>query len=211
MADISQAMQAKSDQLNALDIIGSPLVVKIRAVDYKQGRDQPVWVYFDGDNNRPWKPSKGMIRVLCGAWGTETDAWLGRYARLEYEPSVVYAGKEVGGVWVKAMSDIPEKGMMFSLAINRSKRIPFPVDYLKVEVKPYPQDKFAAGLDAMVNAMRSGKMSLQQVIAQCQKTGQLTHEQIKQLEDSAPIEEEGHPNEPQPTAQDTTTDEDEGI
>lgn len=197
MADITQAMQAKSDQTNALDIMGAPLIVKVRAVDYKQGREQPVWVYYDGDNNRPWKPSKGMIRVLCGAWGTETDLWIGRYARLEYEPSVMYAGKEVGGIWIKAMSDIPEKGLAFSLAINRSKRIPFPVEHLKVEVKPYPQDKFDAGLDAMVNAMQTGKMSLPQVIAQCQKTGQLTPEQIKTLEQNAPIEDEGHPDEPQ--------------
>lgn len=197
MADISQAMQAKSDQLNALDIIGSPLVIKVRGVDYKQGREQPVWVYFDGDNNRPWKPSKGMIRVLCGAWGTETDAWIYRYARLEYESSVVYAGKEVGGIWVKAMTDIPEKGMMFSLAINRSKRIPFPVEFLKVEVKAYPQDKFDTVKQAMIDAMQSGKMTLPQVIAQCQKTGQLTAEQLRVLEQNAPIEEEGHADEPQ--------------
>ena len=197
MADISQAMQAKSDQLNALDIIGAPLIIKVRAVDYKQGREQPVWVYFDGDNNRPWKPSKGMIRVLCGAWGTETDAWIGRHARLEYESSVMYAGKEVGGIWVKAMSDIPAKGMMFSLAINRSKRIPFPVEYLKVEPTMYPQDKFDSVKQAMIDAMQSGKMTLPQVIAQCQKTGQLTPEQIKTLEQNAPIEDEGHPDEPQ--------------
>lgn len=211
MVDITQAMQAKSDQLNAMDIIGSPLVIKVRGSDYKQGRDQPLWIYFDGDNNRPFKPSKGMIRVICGAWGTETDNYIGRHMRLEYEPSVVYAGKEVGGVWIKAMSDIPEKGMMFSLAINRTKRIPFPVDYLKVEVKPYPQDKFDTVKQAMIDAMQSGKMSLPQVIAQCQKTGQLTPEQLKVLEQNAPIEDEGHPNEPQPTAQESTTDEDEGI
>lgn len=211
MADISQAMQAKSDQLNALDIIGAPLIIKVRAVDYKQGREQPVWVYFDGDNNRPWKPSKGMIRILCGAWGTETDAWIGRHARLEYEPSVMYAGKEVGGIWVKAMTDIPEKGMMFSLAINRSKRIPFPVEHLKIEVKPYPQDKFDSGLAAMVGAMQSGKMTLPQVIAQCQKTGQLTPEQIKTLEQNAPIDEEGHPDEPQQPAAGNQPTQHEGI
>ena len=39
MVDITQAMQAKSDQTNALDIIGAPLIIKVRAVDYKQGRE----------------------------------------------------------------------------------------------------------------------------------------------------------------------------
>ena len=49
----------------------------------------------------------------------------------------------------------------------------------------------------MIDAMQSGKMTLPQVIAQCQKTGQLTPEQIKTLEQNAPIEDEGHPDEPQ--------------
>lgn len=197
MVDITRAMQAKSDQTNALDIVGAPLIIKIRAVDYKDGREQPVWIYYEGDNNRPWKPSKGMIRVLGFAWGTETDPWIGRYAQLEYEPSVVYAGKEVGGIWVKAMTDIPEKGLMLSLAVSRNKRIPFPVKHLKVEVKAYPQDKFDSVKQAMIDAMQSGKMTLPQVIAQCQKTGQLTPEQLKVLEQNAPIEEEGHADEPQ--------------
>lgn len=206
MVDITQAMQAKSDQLNALDIVGAPLVIKVRAIDFQKGREKPLWIYYDGDNNRPYKPSTGMIRIICGCWGTESDNYIGRHMRLEYEPSVVYAGKEVGGIWIKAFSDIPEKGKMLSLRLNRNKTIPFPVEHLKVTPSVYPQEKFDAGLAAMVGAMQSGKMTLPQVIAQCQKTGQLTPEQIKTLEQNAPIDEEGHPDEPQqPAAGDQLT------
>ena len=188
MANISEAMEAKSDQLNALDIVGAPRIIRVRAVDYKKGRDQPVWVYFDGDNNRPWKPSKGMIRFLCGCWGTETDAWIGRHAQLEFEPSVVYAGKPVGGIWLKAASDIPAKGMTFSLAINRQKRIPFPVSHLQVAATAYPDDKFETAFEVMAQKMASGEMTLQQIIARCQQTGQLTPQQIQRLEQAAPLE-----------------------
>lgn len=192
MANISDAMEAKSDQLTALDIVGSPRIIKVRAVDYQKGRDQPLWIYFDGDNNRPWKPSKGMIRILGGAWGLETEQWIGRHAQIEFEPSVMWAGKEIGGIWIKAMSDIPERGLSFSLAINRQKRIPFPVPLLTVEPVEYPAARFAKALPAMAEKMKAGEMTLQQVIARCQQTGQLSPEQIAKLEAVAPVDVQDH-------------------
>jgi exonuclease VII small subunit len=40
----------------------------------------------------------------------------------------------------------------------------------------------------MIRKMQNGEMTLQQVIAQCQKTGQLSKMQIKILEDAAPVD-----------------------
>ena len=188
MADITEAMKAKSDQLNAMDIMGSPLVIRVRYVDYNPNREQPVWIYFDGDNGKPWRPSKGMIRIIGGAWGKMTEDWIGKYAKLFFEPSVTWAGKEVGGIWVKELSDIPEKGLNFSLALSRTKRIPFPVKCLKVDATDYPADKFEKALPVMTKKMQSGEMTLQQIISQCQKTGQLNAEQLKRLEGVAPVE-----------------------
>lgn len=187
MSDVSFALEAKSDQLNAVDIMGAEPVIKIRSVDVKKG-DQPVSIYFDGDNNRPWKPCKGMLRILAGAWGRDSSVWVGRYVKLFFEPTVKYAGKEVGGIRIRALSDIDERGVVFALTLNRSQREPYHVTLLKVETKAYPEDKFKSGLAAMTEAMTEGKMTLQQVIAQCQKTGQLSADQLKQLEDAAPIE-----------------------
>ena len=188
MADVSEAMQAKSDQLNAADIIGNPLVIHVRDVDYNPKRDQPVWIYFDGDNGRPFKPSKGMIRVIAGAWGKMTEGWIGKYCKLFYEPSVTWAGKEVGGIWIKEFSDIPKAGLNFTLRISRTKVIPFHVKCLEVELAEYPADQFEKALPVMAKKMQAGEMTLQQVIAQCQKTGQLTQEQLKRLEEVAPVE-----------------------
>jgi hypothetical protein len=187
MADISKALEAKSDQLNATDLIGAEPIIRIRTIEVK-GAEQPVWIYFDGDNNRPWKPSKGMLRILAAAWGRDTDGWIGKHAQLIFESSVIYAGKEVGGIRIKALSDIPAAGINCALTISRSKREPYHVPLLKVQSNAYPADKFSAALPKMAQAMKEGKMTLVQVVAQCQKTGQLTPEQLKQLESAAPVE-----------------------
>lgn len=187
MTDVSFALEAKSDQLNAMDIVGVEPVIKIRKVDVKKG-EQPVFIYFEGDNNRPWKPCKGMLRILAGSWGRDSSVWVGRYAKLYFESSVKYAGKEVGGIRVRSLSDIDERGVVFALTLNRSQREPYQVSLLKVEATSYPDDKFQTALPAMTGAMTKGEMTLQQVIAQCQKTGQLSADQLKQLEEAAPIE-----------------------
>lgn len=185
--DVSFALEAKSDQLNAVDIMGTDLIIKIREVRVNQG-DQPVSVFFEGDHNRPWKPSKGMLRILAGAWGRDSSAWVGKHAKLFFEPSVIYAGKPVGGVRIRSLSDIPANGLTFALTINRQKREPYIVPLLKIEAAIYPAERFAKALPVMAQKMKEGEMTLQQVIAQCQKTGQLTPEQLAQLEQAAPVE-----------------------
>ena len=187
MSDVSFALEAKSDQLNAVDIMGAEPVIRVRDVKVQKG-EQPVWIYFDGDNNRPWKPSKGMLRLLAGAWGRDSKQWVGKYARLYFEPTVRYAGQEVGGIRIRALSDIDARGLTFALTINRQKREPYHVPLLVVETAEYPADRFAKALPVMSEKMRNGEMTLQQVIAQCQKTGQLTAEQLAQLEQAAPVE-----------------------
>lgn len=103
--DISKALVAKSDQLNASDLSGAPIVATIEAV--RQGdAAKPVIVELVGMKGRPWKPSKGMLRVIAHAWGVESDAWVGRLVKLVNNPEVIYAGEKVGGVEVIAMSHI---------------------------------------------------------------------------------------------------------
>lgn len=104
--DISKALVAKSDQLNASDLTGSPIVATIAAVR-RGDAVKPVIIDLVGMDGRPWKPSKGMLRVIAHAWGVESDAWVGRSVKLVNNPEVIYAGDKVGGVEVIAMSHIP--------------------------------------------------------------------------------------------------------
>ena len=102
--DITPFTLAKSDQLNADDLIGGPIVVTVEAV--KRGsRDQPVVVVISG-GHCPWKPSKTSRRILQHAWGKMTGSWVGRRIRLYRDPSVKWAGEPVGGICIKAVSGI---------------------------------------------------------------------------------------------------------
>lgn len=187
MADIRTTLEAKSDQLNATDIMGFDLVIRVRSVTVGGSKEQPISVYFEGDNNRPWKPSKGMRRVLAAGWGFETDNWIGKSVKLHFDSSVKYAGKEVGGIRIKAMSDIDQRGMVVVETINRQQRLPVHVSFLDTFVQPYPAEQFAKALPKMQQLMQSGEMSLQQIVAKCQQTGQLSADQLAQLEAVAPV------------------------
>lgn len=104
--DISAALVAKSDQLNASDLTGAPIVATIAHVTVRKGEAKPVIIDLAGMDGRPWKPSKGQLRVIARAWGTESDVWVGRSVKLVNNPEVIYAGQPVGGVEVVAMSHI---------------------------------------------------------------------------------------------------------
>lgn len=103
--DISKALLAKSDQLNAADLTGAPVVATIKGTR-KGDEKKPVIIDLAGMDGRPWKPSKGMLRVLASQWGTETDVWIGRLVKLVNNPEVIYSGVKMGGVEVVAMSHI---------------------------------------------------------------------------------------------------------
>lgn len=187
MTDVTFALEAKSDQLNAVDLMASHRTIKIRKVDVKKG-DQPVSVFFDGDNNKPWKPCKGMLRILASAWGKDSKDWTGKHAEIYLDHDVVWAGKAVGGVRIKSLSDIDPNGLTVSLAINRQTRIQYSVGLLTVNEEQYPDAQFDKAFPTMVKKMTNGEMNLQVVIAKCQKTGTLTPDQLKRLEDAAPDE-----------------------
>lgn len=127
--DISAALVAKSDQLNASDLTGNPIVATIRAARQPGGKGTPVFVDLEGMDGRPWKPSKGMLRVVAHAWGTETDAWVGRSVKLINNPEVIYAGEKVGGVEVVAMSHI-DKPCTIPVRISQKKVKQHHVDVL---------------------------------------------------------------------------------
>lgn len=65
MMDISDTIIARSDQLNAADLIGGPVTVTITKVSKGDG-EQPVSISYDGDKGKPFKPCKSVRRLLVG-------------------------------------------------------------------------------------------------------------------------------------------------
>ena len=104
--DVSSAIVAKSDQLNAIDLVGRDVTVTI--VEVKPGpADQPVHIITDQYGpSRPWKPSKTALRDIVQVWGTDSTVWVGRRLTLWNDPEVLWAGKKVGGIRIRAMSHV---------------------------------------------------------------------------------------------------------
>lgn len=152
--DISKTLLAKSDQLNALDLSGAPIVATIKAV--RPGdRDHPIFVDLEGMDGRPWKPSLGMRRILSSGWGTETDEWIGRLVKLVNNPEVVYAGKAVGGVEVVAMSHI-DKAFTLPKRVSQKKSVPHHVDVLAEPVTEPWRAQWQAIANTLTDAGYSG-------------------------------------------------------
>jgi len=105
MVKISDALKAKSDQLNALDLVGSPLTIVIERVDYHHGKEQPVEIFYHG-SKLPWRAAKCMLRLLSSYWSDETENWVGKTVELYFEQNVMWAGKADGGIRVSGLSDI---------------------------------------------------------------------------------------------------------
>lgn len=118
--DLSKTIIAKSDQLNADDLIGGPQTFTI--VDVRPGsEEQPVSIVLaEWPRNRPFKPSKTVQRILSYVWGsTETDDWpKGARMTLFRDEKVKWAGEEVGGIRVSHVSHISQP---MKVALQESK------------------------------------------------------------------------------------------
>ena len=125
MSDMTPTIVPKSDQLNSDDLISGPITIKITKVAIKTG-EQPISISFEGDNGKPYKCCKSMARVMVSAWGADSKAYVGRSMTLYRDPTVKWAGMEVGGIRISHLSDIDES-MTMALTVTRSNRKAFTV------------------------------------------------------------------------------------
>lgn len=195
--DISHTVLAKSDQLNAADIPHDGVIIKIRGVRVTSDKQQPVHVFFNGDDNRPWKPNLGTRRFLLNAWGADASKWIGRSVQLYNDKDVIFKGEKSGGIRIKAMSHIPVEGLDMIEVKNRMKRDMKHIAHLEVKVEFYPDELFESQFENMKAALQSGKSTLMQVVTYCEKSGALTDSQLERLKQVTPIntEEENEGNE----------------
>ena len=121
----------KSDQLNADDLLSGPITIKITDVKIKAGQEQPVSIYYEGDNGKPYKACKSMCRVMVTAWGSDAAKYIGHSLTLFCDPKVKWAGLEVGGIRISHMSDIDDS-MTMALTVTRANKKPFTVKPLVI-------------------------------------------------------------------------------
>lgn len=146
--DITRAIAPKSDQLNADDLLAGPRTIRIRDIQIVGG-EQPVSVHFDGDDGRPWKPSKTAMRCLASIWGANAAKWLGLHVTLFNDESVTWAaGAAVGGIRVSAMEGISSPRTL-QLTKTRGKRVGVTIQPLTVQRDSSKADRYRERLYAV--------------------------------------------------------------
>ena len=162
--DLSKTIIAKSDQLNADDLLTGPRTFTV--VEVKPGsEEQPVSIVLaEWPSNRPFKPSKTVQRILAYCWGAETDDWP-KNARMTLfrDEKVKWAGEEIGGIRVSHLSHISGP-MKVALQESKHKKSlhtihPLPelsrIDQLRAEYKTADPDRRTA-IEAEVATIQGG-------------------------------------------------------
>lgn len=151
--DVRAAIVPKSDQINADDLITGPITVQVEKVKRGKTPEQPWDIHVSG--HKPWRPCKGMRRVIVELWGEDPRAWIGRTLRLYREPSVTWASEEVGGIRISGMSDI-RSSCTVMVTVRRGAKVPMRVEKLapKRAAQPTP-DTNATAYDKFADALRT--------------------------------------------------------
>lgn len=145
--DISETIQANSDQVNADDLIGGPVTVRVTNVE-RGSKEQPVFIHTDIFEGRTYRPSKSMRRVLVAGWGSEASEYIGKSMTLFRNPEIRFGGQEVGGIQIAAMSHI-QGPLTIALSVSRGKKHTFTVEPLAVVPETVVDEQ--AVLDALAD------------------------------------------------------------
>jgi hypothetical protein len=154
MIDMRKTVAPKSDQLNSDDLIGQSQTIKVTKVSLMSEPDQPIAIYFEGDNGKPYKPCKSMRRVLINVWGIDGTAYVGRSMTLYRDEKVMFGGAAVGGIRISHVSHI-DAPVTMALTATRANRKPFTVKPLIIAapradtIRDEAEDAAQHGSDAL--------------------------------------------------------------
>ena len=131
--ELAQALAPKSDQLNADDLITCNKVIVITGVKIDLGSEQKTIINYEGDNGKPWKPSKGMGRVLAEILGGDPSLWAGNSVELYRDKSVSF-GKEknCGGIRICGMSAVKTRTTML-ITSSKGKKSSITIEPIAVQ------------------------------------------------------------------------------
>jgi hypothetical protein len=131
MSDMDAVTAAKSDQINADDLVGSEMQVTVEGVIIRAGTEQPVTVKLVG-HDKVFRPCKTVARIMKAAWGADSSVYKGRSMLLYRDDSVTWGGMKVGGIRVRAISHITSP-LVLALQEKKGSKKMTTVQPLKVE------------------------------------------------------------------------------
>lgn len=135
-ADMIQSVAAKSDQIDADNLIGGiTMDVTITAVQRGPSNEQPLQLVLK-ETDKFYRPSKTFRRALIGCFGDEPANWIGQRIRLIRNPDTTFGGVKVGGIEVSHASIAAPIVLM--LSTKRGKKTAVSIDVMPPVQKPVP-------------------------------------------------------------------------
>ena len=131
--DMSDTIAPKSDQLDAVDLLGGDRTFTIERVT-RNNDDQPFNFHL-AEFPRPWRPNLSMRRVLMTCWGPDAATYVGRRVTLYCDPDVQFGGAAVGGTRIRALSHL-DKPKQVPLLVSKGRSKVYVVQPLKDDAKP---------------------------------------------------------------------------
>lgn len=185
--DFLSTTQAKSDQINAADLLGGPLTCTITDIQMTGSADQPISIFVDA-HPQPWKPSKTSRRVLAACWAdSDPSEWIGRSMVLYNDPSVKWAGKAEGGIRCSHLSHIDgEKTIMVNETRGKKaaqKVLPYQASEApKVAPAYWPDEAFEKQVARATDSIINDGKTADGIIAALEKKALLTAGQKARLQ-----------------------------
>ena len=95
----------KKEDLTAIPEPFTILSVSKATFEARNGNPAEDVLQLELDDHRQFSLNKTNLRVLIGAYGRKTAAWIGKGVGLYHDPNVMFGGRVVGGVRVTVPSD----------------------------------------------------------------------------------------------------------
>lgn len=130
--------EPRSDQWNSDDFIvgGKTFTIK----DVKPGAaEQKYDIELAEGEGRVWRPPVTVVRILLGAWGDESDHWIGRRVTLYRDETVKFGREATGGIRISHMSNLPgNKTYTIKLTSSRGQKETHRIEPLPDAPPPAP-------------------------------------------------------------------------
>jgi predicted RNA-binding protein len=194
--DLSDTIVAKSDQLNAADLMGADKVIKVTGVvKYVDKGENKFYLNYEGDSNRPYKPSLTMRRIITELWTTDGNLYPGRSIKLFRDPEITFGKEKCGGIVINAMSNIKGQATVRQQVSQRVYKT-FIIDKLEPkELPPLNDVTFAKWLTAAKQQIESGEQTNEQIITKIETKSTLTDSQKSSIREIGASEEPINKNE----------------
>ena len=154
--DMAASIEARSEQIDADNLISGPIDVTIKAVTRGPSNEQPIQIVLQ-ETPLFYRPNKTFRRALIGCFGDDSTNWIGKRLRLARDANVMFGGVKVGGTIVTHASVAAPIVLM--LSTKRGKKSAVSIDVIPPIQKPVPMPAKVKEAAAVITKPARGTIS----------------------------------------------------